>query len=118
MLHLLDNTSLGNGFDSAAFQISLNGSLFDSEFFNDLASAQAFFSHSVIAIQLLAGRNNVQLSLTETMSIAGGFAFNYAADAVTATPLPASWTMMLAVLVGFGFVAYRRQKHNCALLAA
>ena len=42
--------------------------------------------------------------------------FNYAA--VSATPLPPSWTMMLIGLAGFGFVAYRRQKQNTAIAAA
>jgi len=38
---------------------------------------------------------------------------------VGATPLPASWTMMLAGLAGFGFVAaYRRRKNAPAAIAA
>jgi PEP-CTERM motif len=37
--------------------------------------------------------------------------------AVSATPLPSTWTMMLIGLAGFGFVAYRR-KTKPALMAA
>src|SRR5258706_2981785 len=44
LIDLLGNTSLGNGFDSALFQIFDNGNLFESKSFNDLASAQAIFS--------------------------------------------------------------------------
>jgi hypothetical protein len=34
------------------------------------------------------------------------------------TPLPASWLMMLSVLAGLGFIAFRRQKHGPAAAAA
>jgi len=41
------------------------------------------------------------------------------ATIISATPLPASWTMMLVELAGFGFVAaYRRRKKGSAALAA
>jgi hypothetical protein len=36
---------------------------------------------------------------------------------LTATPLPPSWTMLLAGLVGFGLVAYRRTKSGSAAFA-
>jgi hypothetical protein len=39
-------------------------------------------------------------------------------ERVSANPLPSTWTMMLLGLACFGFVAYRRQKHNAALAAA
>ena len=51
-IDLLSNTSLGNGFDSALFQIFDNGNLFQSQSFNDLASAQAFFSNNLISSNL------------------------------------------------------------------
>jgi hypothetical protein len=39
--------SVGNGFDSSTFEIFINGNLFFSQSFNDLASAQAFFTADV-----------------------------------------------------------------------
>ena len=55
----------------------------------------------------------------ETMSGGEGFAFDYAAGAgVSATPLPPSWTMLLIGIVGFGFVAYRRQRKEAAFAGA
>jgi hypothetical protein len=38
--------------------------------------------------------------------------------AINATPLPATWTMMLIGLAGLGFFAYRRQKQDTGLAAA
>ena len=74
----LSNFSLGSGFDSALFQILLNGNIFESQSFNSLASAQAFFSPSnLIDISLAAGLNNIQLAFNETMSGGEGFGFNY-----------------------------------------
>jgi hypothetical protein len=50
------------------------------------------------------------------MSGGEGFAFDYAAGAgVSATPLPPSWTMLLIGIVGFGFVAYRRQRKEAPI---
>ena len=40
---------------SGAFQIISNGNLIESDTFNDLASAQAFFSNNLLAIGLVAG---------------------------------------------------------------
>jgi hypothetical protein len=37
---------------------------------------------------------------------------------VSQTPLPASWTLMLIGLAGFGFVAYRRKAKPAPLMAA
>ncbi len=36
----------------------------------------------------------------------------------TATPLPATWTMLIAGFVGLGFFAYRGSKKNSAAIAA
>ena len=74
----LSNFSLGSGFDSALFQVLLNGSVFESHSFNNLASAQAFFSPSnLIDIQLADGLNNIQLAFNEIMSGGEGFGFSY-----------------------------------------
>jgi hypothetical protein len=37
---------------------------------------------------------------------------------VTATPLPSTWTMLIAGFVGLGFFAYRGSKKNSATIAA
>ena len=39
-------------------------------------------------------------------------------DPVTATPLPSTWTMLIAGFVGLGFFAYRGSKKNAAALLA
>jgi hypothetical protein len=39
-------------------------------------------------------------------------------DPVTATPLPSTWTMLIAGFVGLGFFAYRGSKKNAAVLSA
>jgi hypothetical protein len=107
---LRGNTSLGTGFDSATFQISDNGNLIVSDVFASLASAQAFFSNNnLLAIQLAAGPNNVQLAFSEMMSGGEGFSFNYGTASVSATPLPSTWGMMPIGLIGFGFAAYHRK---------
>jgi hypothetical protein len=115
LLDLLKNASLGNGFDSAVFQITSNGNLIHSQSFADLALAQAFFSNHLIDIPTTAGPNDVQLIFDETMSSGEGFSFDYN---VSSTPLPSSWTMMLIGLSGLGFVAYRRTKKGSAAIAA
>ena len=115
----LSSFALGSGFDSALFQILLNGNVFESHSFSDLASAQAFFSPSnLIDISLAAGLNNIQLAFSEIMSGGEGFGFNYAAAGISAAPLPPSWTMMLMGLICLGFIAYRRQKQSLAMAAA
>src|SRR5262249_22604448 len=55
VLDLLSSDALGIGFDSALFQISLNGLVIDSQPFTDLASAEAFFSNNLIGVPLLDG---------------------------------------------------------------
>ena len=118
LLDLLNNASLGSGFDSAVFQIISNGNLVDNLSFPDLASAQAFFSNHLIDIPTTAGPNDVRLVFDETMSSGDGFSFDYAAANVSNTPLPSSATMMLIGLSGLGFVVYRRTKKGSAAIAA
>jgi hypothetical protein len=38
--------------------------------------------------------------------------------AISETPLPSTWTMLIAGFVGLGFFAYRGTKKNSAALAA
>jgi len=108
---LLDNKSLGKGFDSATFQISENGTVLENHLFTDLASAQAFFSNNLINLTLLAGLNIVQLSFNEMISGGDGFAFDYAAIAPTPPPtLP----LFASGLVGLGLLGWRRKKKAVA----
>jgi hypothetical protein len=89
VLDLLSSDALGIGFDSALFQISLNGLVIDSQSFTDLASAEAFFSNKLIGVPLSAGLDNVQIGFSETMSSPVGFSFNYAVASTTDTvPAP------------------------------
>jgi hypothetical protein len=55
VLDLLSNDALGKGFDSALFTISVNSQVMQSQFFTDLASAEAFFSNNLIGVPLFAG---------------------------------------------------------------
>jgi hypothetical protein len=54
-LFLLSSDALGKGFDSAFFEILLNGILVDGQSFTDLASAEAFFSANANQ-RLIVGR--------------------------------------------------------------
>jgi hypothetical protein len=110
LLDLLDNSSFGDGFDSAEFELSLNGDVIEHQLFNDLVSAQNFFSNNLIGFALLAGLNEIHMSFAQTMSDFGGFGFIYAAGAFAPVPLPASWMMMLSVLLlGMLFIAVRHK---------
>jgi hypothetical protein len=51
------------------------------------------------------GLNTIQLAFSETMSSGEGFSFDYlVTGGVSATGLPATWTMMLIGLAGFGLL--------------
>jgi hypothetical protein len=92
----------------------------------DLGTGQTFYSLSGSSSPGVTGPKG----LVETL-VLGGFGFNITnpggpnledgkfsiGPGVAATPLPATWTMMLIGLAGFGFVAYRR-KPKPALMAA
>jgi len=109
---LLDNKSLGKGFDSATFQISENGTVLENKLFTDLASAQAFFSDNLINITLSAGHNNIQLSLNEMISGGDGFSFDYAA--IVPTPLPGTLPLFATGLGALGLLGWRRKKKAIA----
>ena len=85
-----------------------------SQSFNDLASAQAFFTANVLGLgQFSNGATDVELLFDETMSSNEGFGFTYAfatTGAVSGVPEPSTWAMMLIGFAGIGFVAYRRQR--------
>jgi hypothetical protein len=105
---LLDSNSLGKGFDSATFQISANGTIFDNQVFTDLASAQAFFSNNIINVTLLAGLNIIKLSFNEVIRGGDGFSFDYAA--IAPTPVPPTLLLFATGLAGLGLLGWRRKK--------
>jgi hypothetical protein len=112
---VLDNKSLGKGFDSATFQISANGTVLDNQVFTDLASAQAFLSNNLINITLLAGLNIIQLSFNEMISGGDGFSFDY--SAIAPTPVPPTLLLFASGLVGLGLLGWRRKKKAAPLNA-
>jgi hypothetical protein len=105
---LLNNNSLGKGFDSATFQLTENGTVLDNKLFTDLASAQAFFSNNPINITLLAGLNIIQMSFNEMVSGGDGFSFNYAA--IAPTPLPPTLLLFASGLGALGLLGWRRKR--------
>jgi hypothetical protein len=48
----------------------------------------------------------------------GGISVALYSNSISATPLPSTWTMLIAGFVGLGFFAYRGSKKNVAALAA
>ncbi len=109
LIDLTGSYSLGNGFDSATFQVFDNGNSLINQSFSDLTSAQAYFSNNLLDLYLGAGSNDLQIAFTETMSGGQGFAFNYAAGEIAAVPEPSTWAMMILGFAGIGFMAYRRK---------
>jgi hypothetical protein len=102
------------GFDSATFQISENGSVVENKVFTDLASAQAFFSDNLINLTLLVGLNIIQLSFNETIGGGDGFAFDYAAISPIITPLPTTLPLFATGLGVLGLLGWRRKKRAIA----
>jgi hypothetical protein len=107
--------SVGTGFDSSTIQIFVNGNLFLAQTFNDLASANNFFTNNVLKLDQFQNEMlDVRLLYDETMSSSNeGFGFTYTfatTGAIGAVPEPSTWVMMLLGFAGLGFVSYRRQR--------
>ncbi len=100
--------SIGNGFDSATFEILSNGKIVGSQSFTTLAAADAFFSNDPISIPSTSGLGGIQLASAETLSGGKGFGLNCGGVA-TGTPEPSTYAMMLIGFVGLGFMVYRQK---------
>lgn len=107
-INLFGANSIGNGFDSATFEILMNGNIVDSQSFTTLAPAEAFFSNDFIGVSWTSGLHDIQLAFAETLSRGDGFGFNY--GVASGAPEPSTYAMMLIGFVGLGLMAYRRHK--------
>ena len=119
LLGLVNAMSVGNGFDHSTFQIFINGVLFLNQSFNDLASANAFFTNDTINLGNFSnGITDIDLVLNETMSSTQGFGYTYAFTAAgfaSAVPEPSTWAMMLLGFAGLAFAARRRRSTTWAI---
>ena len=113
LISLLSNTSLGNGFDNAVFEIILNGNVVLTQTFNDLSSAQIFFTNNLFTFELGAGPNDLQLVLDEIMSIGEGFSFAYSVEG-DITPLPPALALFVTGLGALGLLGWRSKRKAAA----
>ena len=121
-VHLLDTASIGTGFDSATFQILSDGQVLDSQSFNSLSSADAFFTHDLLIFALGSGVTDIALVFDAKMSGGEGFGFDYTIRGIdpppSATPLPAALPLFGTGLSMLGLLGWRRKRNKTAAIAA
>ena len=117
---------LGNGNDEL-WDILINGTMVGSfEAFNCAycgSDQTIVFNAGPFAAIVGAGTYDLAFVLVNTVPDGGGsIAFLDGGVStlagIAATPLPATWTMLIAGFAGLGFFAYRGSKKNAASLAA
>jgi hypothetical protein len=109
----------GNGSISPAVQVSLGG--FSGTYTANTSAFTGPWTTVTAMITLAAGSNTIQFLSDYSGGGAGAQGNNYGpvvADVtLTATPLPSTWSMLIAGFVGLGFFAYRGSKKHAAIAA-
>jgi len=100
----------GSSFDPAGYVINNNTTQLST---NNIADTPGEFDTSgSVTLSVLAGQDyGFYVYSTDSCCGRGEIA-------VTATPLPSTWTMLIAGFLGLGFFAYRGTKKNTAAIAA
>jgi hypothetical protein len=104
----------GGGDPNAFFDILINGTIVEALTYTASASYANFESEFIgtgsdtFAFQ---GNTNPSEWYVSNVTVTGN-------PAVSATPLPSTWTMLIAGFVGLGFFAYSGTKKGCAAIAA
>lgn len=75
--------------------------------------------HNLLKLDLGSGVADIGLVFDAMMSDGEGFSFDYTIRSIdpAETPLPPSWTMMLAGLVALGLFNWRRKRKAAAVVA-
>jgi len=109
-----------NGYPNPGFSVS-NGNIVDEYFINP--AVYGFGQGAAGGIGFVANGVDFWIYLQGGDSSTYHLLDNNGADVlgtgdVTATPLPSTWAMLLAALVGLGFLVFRGTKTNTVALAA
>jgi hypothetical protein len=99
-------------------EVSLNGTTWTA--WGSPVSISGSTTNPVSITEPTQGVEFIQYSFGPTGAPYGGFGGSAVNGifALSPTPLPSTWTMLIAGFVGLGFLAYRGSKKNTAALAA